>query len=104
MTLTVLMFVLVLAAGDDGGNWAGAEKTSQGGEAAPRAAASDLPDLEIQAWALVDIESGWYLAGENPDEPLPTASTANVMTALVALEKGIDLDEEVTVPRRPSPT
>ena len=97
MTLIVLMFVLVLAAGADGGNWAGAEKISQGGQAAPRAAASDPPDLEVEAWALVDIESGLYLAGENPDEPLPTASTANVMTALVALEEGIDLDEEVTV-------
>ena len=97
MTLIVLMFVLVLAAGADGGNWAGAEKISQGGQVAPRAAASDPPDLEVQAWALVDVESGLYLAGENPDEPLPTASTANVMTALVALEEGIDLDEEVTV-------
>ena len=97
MTLIVLMFVLVLAAGADGGNWAGAEKIPQGGQAAPGAAASDPPDLEAQAWALVDIESGLYLAGENPDEPLPTASTANVMTALVALEEGIDLDEEVTV-------
>src|SRR5215216_1077876 len=79
MTLIVLMFVLVLAAGADGGNWAGAEKTSQGGQAVPRAAASDPPDLEVQAWALVDMESGLYLAGENPDEPLPTASTAIVI-------------------------
>jgi len=96
-TLTVLMFVLVLAAGADGGNWAGAEKISQGGQAATRAAAFDPPDLEVQAWALVDLDSGLYLAGENPDEPLPTASTANVMAALVALEEVIDLDEEVTV-------
>src|SRR5215207_1039864 len=67
--------------------WAGGP---QGGSFRP-------PDLEVQAWALVDMESGLYLAGENPDEPLPTASTANVMMALVALEEGMDLDEEVTV-------
>ena len=97
MTLSVLMFVLVLAAGADAGNRAGAEKTSQGGQAAPRGAPYDPPELEVQAWALVDAQSGLYLAGENPDEPLPTASTANVMTALVALEEGIDLDEEATV-------
>jgi serine-type D-Ala-D-Ala carboxypeptidase (penicillin-binding protein 5/6) len=96
-TLTVLIFVLILAEGADRGNWAGAEKISQDGQSAPRAVASDPPDLEVQAWALVDVESGLYLAGENPDEPLPTASTANVMTALVPLEEGIDLDEEVTV-------
>jgi len=97
MALTVLMFVLVLAAGADVGNRAGAEKISQGGQAAFRAAASELPDPEVQAWALVDVESGLYLAGENPDEPLPSASTANIMTTLVALEEGIDLDEEATV-------
>ncbi len=97
MTLTVLMFVLVLAAGADGENRAEAERISQGGQAVTSAAASAPPDLEVQAWALVDVESGLYLAGENPDEPLPSASTANVMTALVTLEEGIDLDEEATV-------
>src|SRR5918992_1201582 len=97
MTLTVLIFVLILVEGADGGNRAGAEIVSQGGQVPPRAAASDPPDLEVQAWALVDGESGLFRAGETPDEPLPTASTANVMTALVVLEEGIDLDEEVTV-------
>jgi len=98
MTLTVLIFVLILAEGADGGNRAGAEIVSQGGQVPPRGVAPpDPPDLEVQAWALVDGESGLYLAGENPDEPLPTASTANVMTALMVLEEGIDLDEEVTV-------
>jgi serine-type D-Ala-D-Ala carboxypeptidase (penicillin-binding protein 5/6) len=96
-TLTVLMLVLVLATGADGGNWARAEEMSQGGQVAPRAGAFDPPDLEVQAWALVDIESGLYLAGENLDELLPTASTANIMTALVVLDEGVDLEEEVTV-------
>src|SRR5215211_2942170 len=98
MTLTLLIFVLILAEGADGGNRAGAEIVSQGGQMSLRGVAPpDPPDLEVQAWALVDGESGLYLAGENPDEPLPTASTANVMTALMVLEEGIDLDEEVTV-------
>ena len=40
-----------------------------------------------------------YLAGDNPDEQLPTAATIQIMTALVALEEGVDFDEEVTVPQ-----
>jgi serine-type D-Ala-D-Ala carboxypeptidase (penicillin-binding protein 5/6) len=56
-----------------------------------------LPQLDAGAWALVDAETGVYLAGKNPDERLPIASTTNVMTALVALEEGTDLDEEVTI-------
>src|SRR5918998_6109443 len=97
MTLTVLIFVLILAEGADGGNRAGAEIVSQGGQVPPRAASSAPPDREVKAGALVDGKSGLSRAGETPEEPLPTASTANVMTALVALEEGIDLDEEVTV-------
>ncbi|MDQ3912653.1 MAG: D-alanyl-D-alanine carboxypeptidase [Actinomycetota bacterium] len=53
--------------------------------------------MEAQAWALTDADSGLYLAGNNPDEPLPTASTANIMTALVVLEEGSNLDEEVPI-------
>ena len=45
----------------------------------------------------MDLESGLYLAGEDPDERLPAASTANIMTALVTLEEGGDPEEEVTV-------
>ena len=57
----------------------------------------DAPKLEARAWALTDVDTGLYLAGKNPDERLPIASTTNVMTALVVLEEGVDLDEEVTV-------
>lgn len=56
-----------------------------------------LPQIDAGAWALVDAETGVYLAGKNPDKRLPIASTTNVMTALVALEKGTDLGEEVAV-------
>jgi D-alanyl-D-alanine carboxypeptidase (penicillin-binding protein 5/6) len=56
-----------------------------------------LPQLDAGAWALVDAETGVYLAGKNADERLAIASTTNVMTALVAFEKGTDLDEEVAI-------
>jgi D-alanyl-D-alanine carboxypeptidase len=45
----------------------------------------------------VDEQSGLYLAGENPDEQLPMGSVNKIMTALVVLEEGVDLDEEVTI-------
>jgi D-alanyl-D-alanine carboxypeptidase (penicillin-binding protein 5/6) len=45
----------------------------------------------------VDADTGIYLAGKNPDKRLPIASTTNVMTALIAFERGVDLDEEVTI-------
>ena len=56
-----------------------------------------LPQLDAGAWVLADAETGVYLAGKNADERLPIASTTNVMTALMAFEKGTDLDEEVTI-------
>ena len=55
------------------------------------------PQLDARAWALVDANTGAYLAGENPGERLPVASTTNVMAALVALEEGANLEERVTV-------
>src|SRR5918998_289949 len=57
----------------------------------------DAPKLDAASWALVDRETGLYLAGKEPDRRLPIASTTKVMVALVALEDGADLDEEVTV-------
>lgn len=58
---------------------------------------SKPPQLEARAWALVDANTGTYLAGENPDGRLPVASATNVMAALVALEEGANLEERVTV-------
>lgn len=54
------------------------------------------PQPAARAWALTDMESGEYLAGENAGERLPMASTTKIMVALVALEVA-DLDEEVVV-------
>lgn len=54
------------------------------------------PEVAARAWALTDLRSGAYLAGEDASEKLPIASTTKIMEALVVLEKS-DLDEEVTV-------
>ena len=63
----------------------------------PDTRASGPPQIEAEAWALVDEQSGLYLAGENPDEQLPMGSVNKIMTALVVIEEGVDLDEEVTI-------
>jgi D-alanyl-D-alanine carboxypeptidase len=68
---------------------AGAQENGPNPEGAPK--------LDASAWALVDRETGLYLAGKEPDKRLPIASTTKVMVALVALEDGARLDEEVTV-------
>jgi serine-type D-Ala-D-Ala carboxypeptidase (penicillin-binding protein 5/6) len=54
------------------------------------------PDVAARAWALADLRSGEYLAGENPSKELSIASTTKIMSALVVLKRG-NLDEEVTV-------
>ncbi|CAN5629333.1 MAG: D-alanyl-D-alanine carboxypeptidase [Actinomycetota bacterium] len=64
---------------------------------APEADVPDLPDVDAEAWAVVDEESGLFLAGENADERLPIASITKIMVALVALENDANLDEEVVV-------
>ena len=55
------------------------------------------PEIEASSWALVDAESGDLLAGKKPDERRYVASITKVMVALVALDEGVDLDEEITV-------
>ena len=93
------MLTLVLALAPGGTEWkqASAQQTSSAKQTAPNASVPEPPSVEVQAWALTDAYSGSYLAGENPDEPLPAASTANIMTALVVLEEGVNPDEEVTI-------
>ena len=68
----------------------------------PAAAQNDpnppgAPKLDASSWVIIDRETGLYLAGKEPDKRLPIASTTKVMVALVALEDGAKLDEEVTV-------
>ena len=55
------------------------------------------PKLNAGSWTLIDADTGLYLAGKNPDEQVPIASTTKIMVALVALDEGVDFDEQVTV-------
>ena len=79
----VALITLVLVPGSSG-----AQETAE---------AANPPKLGAEAWALVDADTGLYLAGKNPDRRLPIASTTKIMVALIALEEGVDLDEEVTI-------
>ena len=90
--IALIMLTLVLALAPGGTEWkqASAQQTSSAKQTAPNASVPEPPSVEVQAWALTDAYSGVYLAGENPDEPLPAASTANIMTALVVLEEGVN--------------
>jgi D-alanyl-D-alanine carboxypeptidase (penicillin-binding protein 5/6) len=55
------------------------------------------PKLNAGSWTLIDADTGLYLAGKDPDEQVSIASTTKIMVALVALDEGVDLDEQVTV-------
>ena len=55
------------------------------------------PKLDAGSWALIDADTGLYLAGKDPDKQVPIASTTKIMVALVALDEGVDMDEKVTV-------
>jgi len=85
------MFVVVPSSSEQG------KVEAQESQETAKPTVPKLPQLDTGAWALVDAETGVYLAGKNADERLPIASATNVMTALMAFEKGTDLDEEVTI-------
>jgi serine-type D-Ala-D-Ala carboxypeptidase (penicillin-binding protein 5/6) len=55
------------------------------------------PKLNAGSWTLIDADTGLSLVGKNADEQVPIASTTKLMVALVALDEGVDLDEQVTV-------
>jgi serine-type D-Ala-D-Ala carboxypeptidase (penicillin-binding protein 5/6) len=104
MALVLTALVLMLVPG--GPEVAGAQEKASESTASEKAvqrsttggkAGVKPPEIEAEAWALMDADSGLYLTGENPDEQLPTGSVAKIMTALVVLEEGVDLDEEVPI-------
>jgi serine-type D-Ala-D-Ala carboxypeptidase (penicillin-binding protein 5/6) len=64
---------------------------------APQAVASEPPDVDVRAWALVDPADGEVLAARAPHRRAPVASTTKLMTAYVA-RRALRLDERVTVP------
>jgi len=55
------------------------------------------PKLNAGSWALIDADTGLYLAGKDPDKRVAIASTTKIMVALVALDEGVDFNEKVTV-------
>jgi D-alanyl-D-alanine carboxypeptidase (penicillin-binding protein 5/6) len=86
-TLIALSILLILAPGSSLDR-AAAQETG-----APPGA----PELDAGSWALIDADTGLYLAGKDPDKQVPIASTTKIMVALVALDEGANLDEKVTV-------
>jgi D-alanyl-D-alanine carboxypeptidase (penicillin-binding protein 5/6) len=88
--VALVALVLVLVPGSSA--WKGATAQETGRQTAP-----DPPKLRATAWALMDADTGLYLAGKNPDERLPIASTTKIMTALLTLEDRANLDEEVAI-------
>ena len=60
-------------------------------------AAQKEAKITAKAWALVEASSGRLLLGENEHERRPMASTTKIMTALLILEAGEDMDALVTV-------
>ncbi|MDR1411974.1 MAG: D-alanyl-D-alanine carboxypeptidase [Spirochaetaceae bacterium] len=68
------------------------------------AAAENAPALGSRAAALIDAETGALLYAKNPDEPIPPASLAKLMTIHVALKEAAaenaSLDETVELPRQ----
>jgi len=65
-----------------------------------RKAVPELPDkmaLRSSVALVQDAESGETLFDKNSDTVLPIASITKLMTALVVLEQGLDLDERVVI-------
>ena len=54
-------------------------------------------EVSAQAAVVIDIDNGRVYYEKNADTVLPMASTTKIMTALVVLESGLDLDEYFTV-------
>ena len=92
MRAATILIAIALVLGSCEWGQAAAQEKPAGERTAPK-----TPKLDAKSWVLVDTDTGTYLAGKNPDKRLPIASTTNVMTALVVLDRGVDLDEEVSV-------
>ena len=54
--------------------------------------------ITAKAYALIEANSGRLLAGAQEHNRLPMASTTKIMTALLIIESGEDLDREIAVP------
>jgi len=60
-----------------------------------------VPKVDATSWALMEMNSGWVVAGKNTDQPLPPASITKLMTNYVLfskLESGdIGLEDAVSI-------
>ena len=54
-------------------------------------------DISAQSAVVIDLNNGRVFYEKNADAVLPMASTTKIMTALVVLESGLDIDEYFTV-------
>jgi serine-type D-Ala-D-Ala carboxypeptidase (penicillin-binding protein 5/6) len=88
-TLIALLILLIVAPGSSLDRAEAQQTTSQAPPGAPK--------LDAGSWALIDADTGLYLAGKDPDKRVPIASTTKIMVALVALDEGANLNEKVTV-------
>ncbi len=87
--LIPLLILLILVSGSSLDRAVAQETTQQAPPGAPK--------LDAGSWALVDADTGLYLAGKDPDKRVAVASTTKIMVALVALDEGANLDDQVTV-------
>ncbi|MDU2590551.1 MAG: D-alanyl-D-alanine carboxypeptidase, partial [Atopobium sp.] len=92
--LVSVLLVFVLAAPFAPATTALAENTSSN-----KSSVTDEPKLTEATTAIVTDAQGNVLWSKNPDQELPMAAITKVMTAIVALDSGVNLDEpcEITV-------
>jgi D-alanyl-D-alanine carboxypeptidase (penicillin-binding protein 5/6) len=83
------LILLALATGSSVDKAVAQEKTAETPPGAPK--------LDATSWALIDADTGLYLAGKDPDKRVSIASTTKIMSALVAFDEGVNLDDQVTV-------
>ncbi|MFO1394040.1 MAG: serine hydrolase [Steroidobacteraceae bacterium] len=69
-----------------------------GGTAVARETAA-APDLRSNAFYIVDAHDSTVLAARNEQRAAPIASITKLMTALVVLDSGPDMDEVITISR-----
>lgn len=93
--LVSYLLVLVLAT-----PFAPATKVLAENSTSNQASVKDEPKLTEATTAIVTDAQGNILWSKDPDQELPMASITKVMTAMVALDSGVDLDKpcEITVP------
>jgi D-alanyl-D-alanine endopeptidase (penicillin-binding protein 7) len=59
--------------------------------------ASEAPELKSAAALIIDAETGAVLYGKNADAVVPIASITKLMTAMIALDADLPLDEPITL-------